>query len=106
MQEPLIHRTQNPLIWWQERKAIYPMLYKLVKRRLCIVATSVPCERLFSKAGQIVTEKKEQFAFYKNFSNFIFMAQFRLSYICKYSKISLLPTSIFFFINFFMFLYL
>ena len=60
LNEPLISRTENPLVWWAERKKVYPRLYELVKRRLCITATSVPCERIFSKAGQVVSEKRSR----------------------------------------------
>jgi predicted nucleic acid-binding Zn ribbon protein len=31
-----------------------------VKKRLCVVATSIPCERIFSKAGQILSEKRSR----------------------------------------------
>jgi len=60
LNEPLISRAENPLVWWAERKKVYPRLYTLVKRRLCIMATSVPCERIFSKAGQVVSERRSQ----------------------------------------------
>lgn len=56
--EPLLSRHENPLLWWSERKSVYPRLYEIAKRRLCIVATSVPCERLFSKAGQVVSDRR------------------------------------------------
>ncbi|KAF0713474.1 zinc finger BED domain-containing protein 1-like, partial [Aphis craccivora] len=39
--EPLLKRTEDPLAWWHERKFIYPRLYLMVCRRLCVVATSV-----------------------------------------------------------------
>lgn len=58
--EPLIRREEDPLLWWSQRKNIYPKLYELVKKRLCIMATSVPCERIFSKTGQIVTERRNR----------------------------------------------
>lgn len=60
LQEPLLPRKGNPLSWWSERKQVYPSLYELAKARLSIVATSVPCERIFSKAGQIVTENRNR----------------------------------------------
>jgi hypothetical protein len=47
--EPLLPRTGNALTWWFERRQVYPALFELAKRRLCIVATSVPCKRVFSK---------------------------------------------------------
>jgi len=60
LNEALINRHDNPLLWWSERKKIYPRMYELVKRRLCLMATSVPCERLFSKAGQVVTDRRSR----------------------------------------------
>ncbi|XP_026736462.1 zinc finger BED domain-containing protein 1-like [Trichoplusia ni] len=56
--EPLIKRTDDPLKWWNERRLLYPHLYTLMKRRLCLQATSVPCERIFSKAGMTITNKR------------------------------------------------
>lgn len=58
--EPLLKRTEDPLVWWNERKLIYPRLYQLVRRRLCVVATSVPCERIFSKAGLVLTDRRSR----------------------------------------------
>lgn len=56
--EPLINRMNDPLKWWNERRLLYPHLYTLMKRRLCVQATSVPCERIFSKAGMTVNNKR------------------------------------------------
>jgi len=58
LQEPLISRCEDPLKWWTEHKLMYPRLYVMVRKRSCVTATSVPCERLFSKAGMVITEKK------------------------------------------------
>lgn len=60
LNEPLLRRDENPLLWWSERKKVYPLLYEIVKRRLCNMATSVPCERIFSKAGQVVTNRRSR----------------------------------------------
>ncbi|XP_048525013.1 zinc finger BED domain-containing protein 4 isoform X2 [Dendroctonus ponderosae] len=51
----------DPFVWWNQRKHIYPKLYQIMKTRLCIMATSVPCERIFSQAGQILSERREVF---------------------------------------------
>lgn len=56
--EPLLQRKLDPLLWWNQRKNIYPRLYQLMKTRLCILATSVPCERIFSKGGQVITDRR------------------------------------------------
>ncbi|XP_039298299.1 E3 SUMO-protein ligase ZBED1-like [Nilaparvata lugens] len=58
--EPLLDRNADPLIWWQQRKLIYPNIYKLMVERLCIPASSVPCERIFSKAGQVLIERRSR----------------------------------------------
>lgn len=48
----------NPLLWWREFSASFPNLAILAKKYLCICDTSSPSERLFSVAGNIVTEKR------------------------------------------------
>lgn len=60
LNEQIISRHENPLLWWSERQKVYPRLYEIVKTRLCIIATSVPCERLFSKAGQVITDRRNR----------------------------------------------
>lgn len=60
LQEDYLPRCKDPLQWWEERKTIYPLLYGYMKKRLCLAATSVPCERIFSKAGQIMIEKRSR----------------------------------------------
>lgn len=60
LEEPHIHRTADPLSWWESKASIYPRLTSIMRRKLCIVATSVPSERIFSKTGQIVTERRNR----------------------------------------------
>ncbi|CAK1589916.1 unnamed protein product [Parnassius mnemosyne] len=60
LEEPLLPRSQDPAKWWFVKKDAYPRLYKLFLKRLCIVATSVPSERTFSKAGQVLTERRNR----------------------------------------------
>lgn len=60
LEEPLIPRTEDPLSWWHSKSSVYPRLVKVMERRLCIVATSVPSEIIFSKTGQIITERRNQ----------------------------------------------
>ncbi|XP_068120743.1 zinc finger BED domain-containing protein 4-like [Hyperolius riggenbachi] len=56
--EPLIPKTDDPLAWWKARQSIYEGLTAIMKTKLCIVATSVPAERIFSKAGQIISKRR------------------------------------------------
>lgn len=51
-------KREHPLIWWKSNGHLYPHLEKIAKRFLCRPSTSVPSERLFSAAGNIVTKKR------------------------------------------------
>ncbi len=50
----------NPLEWWSGKKRSFPKLYKLATRYLCVLATSMPAERLFSAAGLIVNRLRSR----------------------------------------------
>jgi len=54
---PIDRKTNpNPLQSWQALKAEYPNVWKIALKVFSIVATSVPCERLFSHAGIIANQ--------------------------------------------------
>ncbi|KAM9540793.1 E3 SUMO-protein ligase ZBED1-like [Salvelinus alpinus] len=57
LEEPLLQISADPLSWWKNKASVYPRLTKVMAGRLCIVGTSVPSERVFSKMGQIITER-------------------------------------------------
>ncbi|CAB5387104.1 unnamed protein product [Rhizophagus irregularis] len=48
----------KPLEWWKTHSTEYPNLSKLAMDYLCIQASSVPCEQLFSVAGQILCKSR------------------------------------------------
>ena len=50
--------SDDPLIWWKSESVRYPVLAKLAQKFLCLCATSVPSERVFSCGGNIVTDKR------------------------------------------------
>ena len=55
----LLDREKDPLDWWTEiGKNLYPNLKGLVGKYLVIPATSVPSERIFSKSGQVLNNKR------------------------------------------------
>lgn len=50
--------TDSPTEWWSNNHGRYPLLSQLARRYLAVPATSVPCERAFSTAGHIASEKR------------------------------------------------
>ncbi|XP_077412229.1 E3 SUMO-protein ligase ZBED1-like isoform X2 [Vanacampus margaritifer] len=57
---PNIPRVESPLQYWESQKYTLPILYKLAISYLCTPASSVPCERVFSKAGEILCKKRNR----------------------------------------------
>lgn len=55
-----VPRNEDHLKYWKERGVNFPNLYVLAQNYLCMPATSVPCERIFSKAGEIISKKKKK----------------------------------------------
>lgn len=58
--EPCIPPNEDPLLWWRKNERRYRKLSRLAKRYLCVPATSVPSERVFSAAGLIVNRLRSR----------------------------------------------
>ena len=54
-----LERKQDPLEWWKRNCHLYPHISRLAKKYHSLPGTSVPAERIFSKAGQLVFLRKE-----------------------------------------------
>ena len=50
----------DPLEWWKTHTTEYSNLSKLALNYLCIQASSVPCEQLFSIVGQILCKSQNR----------------------------------------------
>lgn len=50
--------TENAMNWWRSNEKELPLLSTLAKRYLCIPGTSVPSERVFSTAGDILNAQR------------------------------------------------
>ncbi|XP_066944608.1 E3 SUMO-protein ligase ZBED1-like [Macrobrachium rosenbergii] len=57
-EEQLLNRETDPLAWWKSREECLKVSSRLAKKYLGIVATSVPSERLFSQAGQLILDRR------------------------------------------------
>ena len=57
---PSIGGDEDPLNWWKEHMKDFKLMAPFAKKYLAIQATSSPSERLFSKAGNIITPKRAQ----------------------------------------------
>lgn len=57
-EERTIPRDQDPLLWWKINEPAFPSLSKLAKKHLGVIASTVPAERIFSKAGQLISHRR------------------------------------------------
>ncbi|XP_060855186.1 zinc finger BED domain-containing protein 4-like [Metopolophium dirhodum] len=60
LNQPTISLNENIIKFWNVHKTMYPHIAKVAEPYLSIVATSVPSERLFSKAGNIMSAKRNR----------------------------------------------
>lgn len=60
------------LQWWENHSSEYPRLYKFAQRVLSVPASSAASERVFSAAGNIITEKRNRIG-PKTVNNLIFL---------------------------------
>lgn len=60
MEEDIVPRQQDAFKWWAKNGHLFPNLAEVAQEKLCALASSVPCERLFSKAGQILTDRRNR----------------------------------------------
>ena len=56
--DDLLEPDKSPFDWWKRNCRLYPNVSKLAQTYLSIPATSVPSERLFSKAGLVITNRR------------------------------------------------
>lgn len=77
LNQPTIDLTEDPISYWYN-KSIYSSLQVIAKQYLPIVATSVPSERLFSKAGNIMVENRSKLS-PKHLQNLLFLNSLSLN---------------------------
>ena len=50
----------DPLVWWKDNCSTLPKMAKIAKKILGIPASSVPSERVFSKAGEVISARRSR----------------------------------------------
>ena len=58
LSHPLLDVEESALDWWKVEAVRYPTVAKLARKCLCLCATSVAAERVFSCGGNIVTDRR------------------------------------------------
>ena len=58
LEEPCAHENTNILHWWRDHEKVYPILSKMAKGILSLMATSVPVERYFSNAALVDVSRR------------------------------------------------
>lgn len=59
---PTAEQVDNPLAFWKANEKHFPLLSKLARKYLCVSASSVPVESMFSITGLILNGKRSQLA--------------------------------------------
>lgn len=60
MDLPYLNLKEDPMQFWKNHFSVLDPLTELVLKYACIPVTSVPSERIFSKAGQIVSQRRNR----------------------------------------------
>ncbi|XP_061910657.1 uncharacterized protein LOC133654353 [Entelurus aequoreus] len=55
---PRTNMQANTAIWWFGKRDTLPLLYDLAQTYLCVQASSTPSERVFSTAGDTISEER------------------------------------------------
>jgi len=57
---PPITMAEDPVMWWWEKRAILPLLTNVATSYLCAQASSTPSERVFSTAGNTLSQERSR----------------------------------------------
>ncbi|RZF43276.1 hypothetical protein LSTR_LSTR001537 [Laodelphax striatellus] len=60
LRAPAERIEQNPILYWKQMAGTFPIVSSIALRFVPTIATSVPSERLFSEAGQILRNHRSR----------------------------------------------
>ena len=52
----------DPVKFWKEHSQQFPLMAEVAKKYLCIPATQISCERVFSSGGNVVSKHRTRMA--------------------------------------------
>lgn len=52
--------AEDPVMWWWEKRATLPLLTHLATKYLCVQASSTPSERVFTTAGNTISQESSR----------------------------------------------
>lgn len=55
---PAVPTSEDPVMWWWERRDTFPLLSELSSSYLCVQASSTPHERVFSSANDTISQER------------------------------------------------
>ena len=58
LEESVIEIDEDPFLWWRMNQARFPHISKVALNKLFIPTTSVASERIFSKIGYIISDRR------------------------------------------------
>ena len=57
---PILPRKEDPLVWWKQKSNVFPLIQNIAQVYFSVVATSVPSKQLFSKAGELISTRRNR----------------------------------------------
>ncbi|XP_004867373.1 zinc finger BED domain-containing protein 1 [Heterocephalus glaber] len=58
--QKLLALHEDPLRWWADRRALFPLLPRVLQKYWCVAATRAPAQRLFASSANVLSTKRNR----------------------------------------------